>query len=78
MGEGWFETLEDVPKQAISMSVKQILKSENIICSVPDKRKANAVKGAVSGEVSPLVPSSILQNHSAAWLYLDTDAASLL
>lgn len=78
MGEGWFKTLEDVPKQAISMSVKQILKSKNIICSVPDKRKANAVKGAVSGDISPLVPSSILQNHSATWLYLDTDAAALL
>jgi len=78
MGEGWFKTLEVVPKQAISMSIKQILKSGSIICSVPDKRKAKAVKDAVSGIVTPQVPSSILQNHNATWVYLDKEAASLL
>ena len=78
MGEGWFKTLDDVPKQAISMSVKQILKSGSIICSVPDKRKSIAVKNAVGGEITPQVPSSILQNHRATWLYLDKEAASLL
>ncbi len=78
MGEGWFKTLDDVPKQAISMSIKQILKSGSIICSVPDRRKANAVKNAVSGTITPQVPSSILQNHRATWLYLDKEAALLL
>ncbi len=78
MGEGWFKTLEVVPKQAISMSIKQILKSGSIICSVPDKRKAKAVKDAVSGIVTPQVPSSILQNHNATWVYLDKEAASFL
>jgi glucosamine-6-phosphate deaminase len=78
MGEGWFKTLDDVPKQAISMSIKQILKSGSIICSVPDKRKAYAVKNAVRGEITPQVPSSILQNHSTTWLYLDKEAASSL
>ncbi len=78
MGEGWFKTLEVVPKQAISMSIKQILKSGSIICSVPDKRKAKAVKDAVSGIVAPQVPSSILQNHNATWVYLDKEAASFL
>lgn len=78
MGEGWFKTLDEVPNQAISMSIKQILKSESIICSVPDERKANAVKGAVKNDISPLVPSSILQSHKATWLYLDKDSASLL
>lgn len=78
MGEGWFNTFEDVPKQAISMSINQILKSKSIICSVPDKRKSKAVKGAVQGEVTPMVPSSVLQNHKATWLYLDKEAASLL
>jgi len=78
MGEGWFKTLDEVPKQAISMSIRQILKSESIVCSVPDKRKANAVKNAVTGVITPQVPSSILQNHSATWLYLDKGAATLL
>lgn len=78
MGEGWFASLEDVPKQAISMSIKQILKSKSIICTVPDKRKAQAVKGAVNGNVNPQVPSSILQNHQATWIYLDKESSSLL
>ena len=78
MGEGWFINLDEVPQQAISMSINQILKSESIICSVPDKRKAVAVKGAVKNDVSPEIPSSILQNHKATWLYLDKDSASLL
>jgi len=78
MGEGWFPTLEDVPEQAISMSIKQILKSGNIICSVPDGRKATAVKKVIEGQVTPDVPSSILQQHNYTWLYLDKNSASLL
>ena len=46
LGEGWFKSFEEVPRQAISMSVKQILKSKHIICSVPDSRKAIAVKNS--------------------------------
>ncbi|MGM0506516.1 MAG: glucosamine-6-phosphate deaminase [Bacteroidota bacterium] len=78
MGEGWFKSLEEVPKQAISMSVQQIMKSKNIICSVPDKRKAEAVKNCVEGEVSNLHPASILQNHDHCSLWLDPESASLL
>lgn len=77
-GEGWFETLEAVPRRAISMSVRQILKSRKIILSVPDKRKAIAVKHAVEGPVSPLYPASILQQHGDTTLHLDTASASLL
>ncbi len=78
LGEGWFATLDEVPGKAISMSVKQILKSKAIICSVPDTRKAKAVKNTLEGSVTPGVPSSILQQHNAVWLYLDKDSASLL
>lgn len=77
-GEGWFPTLEDVPKRAISMSCRQILKSAHIVCSVPDQRKARAVKGTVEGPVTPQVPASMLQRHPSATLYLDPEAASLL
>src|SRR6266480_330725 len=56
-GEGWFPTFADVPKQAISMSCRQIMKSRAIIVSVPDRRKAQAVKGSVEGPVSPQVPA---------------------
>jgi glucosamine-6-phosphate deaminase len=76
LGEGWFPTFDDVPKQAISMSVRQIMKSRAIICTVPDERKAEAVRNAVEGGVTPAVPASILQRHERCTLYLDNPAAS--
>lgn len=78
LGEGWFNSFVDVPEQAISMSVKQIMKSKAIICSVPDIRKADPVKGTLEGDVSPLVPASILRQHNATWLFLDKESSSLL
>lgn len=78
MNEGWFPTLDDVPKQAISMSVKQIMKTAHIICSVPDLRKAQAVKDCLEHEVSNLYPASILQQHPDCRLYLEEQSASLL
>jgi len=78
LGEGWFPTFDDVPKQAISMSIKQIMKTKSIICTVPDLRKADAVKKAVKGPVTNMAPSSIMQKHAATWLYLDKESASLL
>ena len=77
-GEGWFPTFEDVPQQAISMSIKQIMKSREIICVVPDTRKANAVKACLEGVISPLAPASILRTHSNVTVYLDSDSAALL
>ena len=77
-GEGWFRTLEDVPSTAISMSCRQIMKSADIICSVPDLRKAEAVKNSLQGPVTPNVPASILQTHPRAGIYLDPESASLL
>ena len=78
LGEGWFDSFDDVPKRAISMSVKQIMRSKTIICSVPDVRKADAVKGSLEGRVTPMVPASILQQHKAVWIYLDNESFSLL
>ncbi len=78
MGEGWFGSIDEVPQKAISMSVRQIMKSKNIICSVPDKRKATAVKNCLENEVSNLYPASILQEHSNCIVYLDKEAALLL
>lgn len=78
LGEGWFKTLQDVPKQAISMSVKQIMKSKLIVCSVPDERKSLAVQKSIEGQVSPNVPASILQQHSDTTIYLDRSSASRL
>jgi len=78
VGEGWFPDIESVPEQAISMTVKQIMKSESIVCSVPDKRKSEAVRDCVMGDVSNMHPASILQNHKDCTIYLDKASASLL
>lgn len=77
-GEGWFNNLEEVPLQAISMSIRQICKSDHIICSVPDARKAEAVKNSLENEVSNQFPASILQRHSDCSFYLDKSSAALL
>ncbi|MEI6056726.1 MAG: glucosamine-6-phosphate deaminase [Lentisphaerota bacterium] len=78
LGEGWFKTLNDVPKQAISMSIRQIMKSKHIIVTVPDKRKALAVKNTLNQEVSNKFPASILRNHPSCALYLDSGSASMI
>jgi glucosamine-6-phosphate deaminase len=75
LGEGWFPTLDAVPKQAISMSIRQIMKSAAIVCTVPDARKAAAVEKAVEGPVTNQVPASILQEHPRCDMYLDTASA---
>jgi glucosamine-6-phosphate deaminase len=77
-GEGWFQALAAVPRQAISMSIRQIMKSKAIVCSVPDERKAEAVRRCLHGPVAPEAPASILQNHPNVTVYLDRAAAGEL
>jgi glucosamine-6-phosphate deaminase len=78
VGEGWFATLAEVPRQAISMTVPQIMKSAAIVCCAPDLRKAAAVQAVVEGPVTSEVPASILQRHPHATIYLDPASASRL
>lgn len=78
VGEGWFDSLGDVPTHAMSMSVQQILKAEKIYCSVPDQRKAKAVRDTLEGDINPDVPASILRTHAATNLIIDEAAASKL
>jgi glucosamine-6-phosphate deaminase len=78
VGEGWFASVDEVPRQAVSMSVKQILKARRIVCVVPDARKARAVRDCLEAEVSPRRPASALRPHEGAFLYLDRESASLL
>jgi glucosamine-6-phosphate deaminase len=78
VNEGWFNSIPEVPARAISMSVKQILKSREIIAVVPGAQKARAVKACLEGEISPLAPASILRTHPNTTIYLDTESASLL
>ncbi len=78
VGEGWFADISEVPLQAISMSVRQILRANQIISVVPDARKAPAVKRCIDGEISEMAPASILRTHPATTLYLDRNSARFL
>lgn len=78
VGERWFKTLQEVPCRAISMSIHQIMKSRNIICIVPDSRKAQAIKNCLEGDISPYNPASILREQDKVFLYLDKNSAKLL
>jgi glucosamine-6-phosphate deaminase len=78
VGEAWFADISQVPKRAISMSARQILKAREILAVVPDKRKAQAVEACFEGEISPMAPASILRRHPNATVYLDKNSASLL
>ncbi|HEV2714870.1 MAG TPA: glucosamine-6-phosphate deaminase [Terriglobales bacterium] len=78
VGEAWFSNISQVPKQALSMSVRQILKAKEILAVAPDSRKAQAVKACFEGEISPMAPASILRTHSNTTVYLDRNSATLL
>jgi glucosamine-6-phosphate deaminase len=78
VGEAWFAEISQVPKQAISMSARQILKAREILVVVPGPRKAQAVKACFEGPIGPMAPASILRKHPNVTLYLDKDSSSLL
>lgn len=78
VGEGWFRDISEVPRQAISMSVRQILKAEELIVIVPGPNKAEAVQSCFQGDVTPMAPASILRTHARAVVYLDRDSAARL
>ena len=78
VGEGWFPTVDDVPTHAFSMSIKQIMWAKSIVCTCPDARKADAVKGAVEGPITNMLPSSIMQMHPDCGMFLDPASAAKL
>ncbi|MBQ9097379.1 MAG: 6-phosphogluconolactonase [Clostridia bacterium] len=78
VGEGWFATVDDVPKQAVSMTVHQILQCEKIVSCVPYKVKANAIKATLENDVTNTIPATIMKGHKDFVLYVDRDSASLV
>lgn len=78
VGEGWFPSIEQVPRQAITMTVRQILRCRHIISCVPYAVKAKAVADVLLGEVSNQVPATILKTHPRFTLFLDRDSAAQL
>jgi glucosamine-6-phosphate deaminase len=75
LGEGWFPTLDDVPGEALSLTIPAIMKSKVISCVVPDERKSSAVFNTLNGEISTACPASVLRTHPDAVLFLDRGAA---
>jgi len=76
--EARYKSLDEVPRNALTMSVSSILLSDIIYCMVPGKQKADAAKMTVEGEISEKVPASFLRLHSEVNLYLDKNSASKL
>ncbi len=76
VGEGWFPTVEDVPKQAVSMTVSQIMASRCIVTIVPHSVKAEAIRNTLSQPVTNMVPATILKTHPDWNLFLDMDSAA--
>lgn len=78
VGEGWFNGVDEVPQQAITMTVQQIMRCETIISCVPFAVKAEAIQAFHTNEPTPSVPATILKNHSDYHLYLDQESSALL
>ncbi len=76
MGEGWFPSLDDVPREAVTLTVTAIMNCKSISCVVPGKRKAEAVRNTLYLEISTSCPASILRTHPDTLLFIDSDAAS--
>jgi glucosamine-6-phosphate deaminase len=75
LGEGWFPTLGDVPREALSLTIPAIMNSKTISCVVPDERKSTAVYNTLYDKISTACPASILRRHDHAVLFLDKAAA---
>jgi glucosamine-6-phosphate deaminase len=78
VGEGHFASLDEVPREALTLTCPALMRSRHMICCVPERRKAEAVRNALEGPVSPACPASLLRTHPQATIYLDTESASLL
>ena len=77
MGEGWFATIDDVPKQAVSMTCYQIMQCQRIISCVPYKVKAEAIENTLKAkEVTNMIPATLLKTHPDFILYVDEDSAA--
>jgi glucosamine-6-phosphate deaminase len=72
--ERWFQSLDEVPRQAVTMSIREILKARAILCIATGSHKASAVRQCFLSDISPLAPASALQLHHAAIVYLDSAA----
>lgn len=78
VGEGFFASLTDVPTHAVTLTIPALLAARRMLAIVPEQRKAQAVRAALTGPVTTKCPASVLRTVSHARLYLDSESASLL
>jgi glucosamine-6-phosphate deaminase len=78
VGEGHFQTIDSVPRTAITITCSGLFAADTWICCVPEARKAVAVRQALTGPISTSCPASLVRRHPSAWVFLDNDSASLL
>jgi glucosamine-6-phosphate deaminase len=78
VGEGHFDGVASVPRQALTVTCSGLFRAEAWVCSVPEGRKARAVQCALEGPVAPSCPASLAQKHPNSFVYLDSESASLL
>lgn len=78
VGEGHFPNIGSVPQEALTITCPSLISAKNLICCVPDLRKAQAVRDALEGPLSPSCPASLVREHPQAFIFLDDDSASLL
>ncbi len=78
VGEGWFKSIDDVPQQAITMSIHEILSARNIICACPEQRKAKAVAMCVYDDMGPAAPCAALKRKTSCDIFLDRQSSCLI
>jgi glucosamine-6-phosphate deaminase len=78
LAEGWFKTLDEVPPQALTLTIPTLLKVPKLIISVPGRRKSHSVRRAIEDPISTACPATILRTHPDATMYLDRESASEL
>ncbi|MGP8245856.1 MAG: glucosamine-6-phosphate deaminase [Bryobacteraceae bacterium] len=78
VGEGHFKDVDSVPRTAITITCSGLFRANAWICCVPERRKAAAVRDALTGPISTSCPASLVRRHPAAWAFLDEDSSSLL
>ncbi len=78
VNDGWFESLRDVPSQAITITITGLLKAQYIFTTVPGKTKQNIIKKCIEGPISIECPATIIRTHDKSRLFLDDDSAALL
>lgn len=78
VAEGWFPSFEDVPLQALTLTIPTILNVRKLIVSIPGRRKAQSVRRALLEPISTACPATILRSHPDVTLFLDQESAGEL